>query len=200
VAIEDDPEAALAAMLQEAASAPATSLPAEAAEQAAPAPIAAVVDPALLALVEGRARPEIMREHAITTWVRDLPYHLDPADWRAGFLAVHEGGPPLDIREALREQTPQAHLRDLFRPVFQQGPVPLELHSLPLDPGGREALAELRASLRREPPPQVVRSLAILAERRDEWRAFLATPWRPFLRDDEPRREVHVAIEPSLTR
>jgi hypothetical protein len=192
MAVEDDPETALAAMLAETSEA-------KPPEREAPAPIAAIADPALLALVAQRARPEIMREHSIATWLREPPYHLDPTDWGAGFLAVHEGSAPPDVREALTQQTPQAHLRDLFRPVFQQGPVPLELHTLPLDPGGREAIAEVRASLRREPLPTIVRSLAILDQRRDEWRAFLRAPWKPFLRDDEPRREVFVAIEPSLT-
>jgi hypothetical protein len=162
-------------------------------------PVERVADPALLSLVARRLRPEIVRSHQLPTWAGELPNHLDPADWRAGFLAVHDGGPPPDVREALNEMTPQSHLRDLFRPEYSREPVPLDLHPLPLDPGGRAAYAEVRASMRREPLPWVARSLDVLAELAAQRRNFLHTPWQPFLRDDEPRREVFVAIEPSLT-
>jgi hypothetical protein len=200
----DDPEAALAAMLaqpQQDSGAIALEPPSG---EAAPAPeprppLEAIVDPELLAIVAGRARPEIAREHGLMTFAREPRNHLDPADWGAGFLAVREGGPPPEVLEALREQTPQAHLRDLYRPVYSEAPVALELNAMPIDSGGREAYAEVRAALVREPLPQVVCSLERVAERRDAWRAFLATPWQPFLRDDEPRRDVQVAIEPSLT-
>jgi hypothetical protein len=199
----DDPEATLAAMLAQHESRALTpSPPSDEARAPAPEPrppLEAIVDRALLALVAGRPRPEIVREHGLVTFAREPRQHLDPADWGAGFLAVHEGGPPRDIREAMAEQTPQAHLRDLYRPVYSEAPVPLELNEMPLDPGGRAAYAAVRAALVREPLPQVVRSLELVAERRDAWRAFLAAPWQPFLRDDEPRREVLVAIEPSLT-
>jgi hypothetical protein len=191
---DDDPEAALAAMLAQSQNDRGVT-----AEPEARPPLEAIADRALLALVAGRARPEIVREHVLPTFAREPRHHLDPADWRAGFLAVHEGGPPPDVLEALREQTPQAHLRDLYRPVYSEAPVPLELNAVPLDPGGREAYAEVRGALVRTPLPQVVRSVELVVDRRDAWRAFLAEPWQPFLRDDEPRRDVQVAIEPSLT-
>ncbi len=162
-------------------------------------PIEAIADPELLALVEKRFRPELVRTSHLVSYAGELPHHLDPAAWRTGFLAVHEGGTPPDIRDVLREATPQAQLRDLFRPVYSDAPVPLDRIELPLDPGGRAAFAELRAALRREPLPFVVRSLELVDEEQARRRAFLAAPWQPFLRDDEPRREVHVAIEPSLT-
>jgi hypothetical protein len=190
----DDPVRALEQMLAESEAETVRVEP-----PSAPVLIESVADPLLLALVTGRARPDIVREHTPHTYAREPRTHLDPADWRAGFLEVHEGGPPPDVREALAENTPQAHLRDLFRPVFNEAPVPLDLNPLPLDPGGRQAYAEVRAALVREPMPRVARSLELLAETRAEWRAFVDTPWQPFLRDEEPRRDVQVAIEPSLS-
>jgi hypothetical protein len=161
-------------------------------------PIEAIADPRLVALVHARFRPEIVREHALPAFAGELPHHLEPADWRAGFLSVEEGGAPLDVREAMREATPQAHLRDLFRPVYSDEPVALDRTPISLDPGGREAMAELRAALVREPLPRLGGLVEELQATRAAWRAFLDQPWQPYLRDDEPRREVMVAIEPGL--
>ena len=162
-------------------------------------PIEAIADPRLLALVNARFRPEIAREHLLVAYLKEPPYHLDPAAWGAGYLEVTEGGPPPDLREAMREMTPQAHLRDLFRPEYSQAPVSLELTDIPLDPGGRIAYEEVRAALKREPVPVLTRSIELLAEARAAWRAFLDEPWQPHLSDEAPRREVFVAIEPSIT-
>jgi hypothetical protein len=168
-------------------------------EEEAPVPLEAIVDPKLLSLVRARFRPEIVRRHTLPTWVGELPYHLEPADWRAGYLSVVDGTAPVDVREAMREMTPRAQLRDLFRPVFSQAPVALELNRIDLDPGGRNAWSALRAALRREPVPVVTRSIELLAEEKTRWREFVDGPWQPVLRDDEPRKPVFVVIEPSLS-
>ena len=158
-----------------------------------------VPDPRLVAMVHGRFRPEIVRTHALPLYVRELPFHLDPADWRAGFLEVSEGGPPMDVREGLREAVPQAQLRDLFRPEYSKEPVSLDLIELPLDPGARRAFAELRGQQQLEPIPYIPRSIDAIDERIVEHRAFVDEQWQPMLDDAEPRREVYVVIEPSLT-
>lgn len=162
-----------------------------------PAPL--VADPRLLALVHGRFRPEIVRTHALPMYVRDLPFHLDPVDWRAGFLEVSEGGPPMDIREGMREAVPQAQLRDLFRAEYSQEPVTLDLIELPLDPGGKRAFAELRGQQRLDPIPFIPRSIDAVDERIVEHRAFIDGEWKPMLDDAAPRREVYVVIEPYLS-
>ena len=163
-------------------------------------PVEAIADPRFLSLVHNRFHPEMARAHSLPTYAGELPFHLDPTVWRTGFLSVEDGGAPLELREAMNELTPQALLRDLFRPEFSQAPVPLDLQDLALDPGGRRAYAELRASLVREPVPVLPRSVHSLVEEREKWRGFLREPWQPFLRDDQPRKEVWVAIEPSLSR
>jgi hypothetical protein len=165
----------------------------------ADAPLEAIADPRLLALVNDRLRPEIVRQHDLPSYIGEMANHLDPADWRTGFLSVVEGGAPFELREAMNEMTPQAQLRDLFRPEYSSEPVPLELHELPLDPGGRLAYGELRAALTRVPVPILRPTIELVVEERAKWRAFIDTPWQPFLRDDEPRREVYVVIEPSLS-
>ncbi len=97
-------------------------------------PLEALADARLLALVEQRLRPEIVREHGLRRYAGELPHHLDPVDWRTGFLEVHDGGPPPELREAMHEHTPQALLRDLFRPELSLAPVALDYVELPLDP------------------------------------------------------------------
>ena len=74
------------------------------------------------------------------------------------------------MQEAMLHTTPQAHLRDLFRPVYSEAPVPLEQHEAPIDPGGRAAYAELRSALTREPLPVIGR----VADTLDETRAACA--------------------------
>ena len=162
-------------------------------------PLEAIADPKLIALVQGRFRPEIVRTHHLRTFVGELPYHLDPIDWRTGFLEVHDGGPPMDIREGMRDCVPQAQLRDLFRPEYSQEPVSLDLLELPLDPGARRAFAELRGHQTLEPIPHIPRSIDAIQERIAERRVFIDEQWKPTLADSEPRREVFVVIEPYLS-
>jgi hypothetical protein len=156
-------------------------------------------DPRLLELVEQRFRPDIARTHELPLFVGELPFHLDPVAWRTGFLEVSEGGPPLSIREGLLENVPQANLRDLFRPEYSQAPIALERHELSLDPGGFLAMAELRAARTLEPPPRIDGLTRVLTDVRTEWNAFVRAPWKPYLPDEAPRRDVHVLIEPSLS-
>ncbi len=162
-------------------------------------PLEKLADPRFLGLVEQRLRPEIVRAHHLPTYIGELPHHLDPVDWRTGFLQVHEGGPPPELREAMKEFTPQALLRDLYRSVRSEAPVALDFVELPLDPGGRGAMAELAAAKEREPLPKLLRMIDLVAELQADWRSFMRTPWAPHLPDDQPRREVFVAIEPSLS-
>ncbi len=171
----------------------------EAADAGTRVPVEAIADPRFLALVQGRFHPEMVRTHSLPTYAGELPFHLDPTVWRTGFLSVEEGGAPLDLREAMNELTPQSLLRDLFRPEYSDAPVPLDLQDLALDPGGRRAYTELRAALVREPVPVLLRSVHLLVEERDKWRSFVREPWQPFLRDDQARKEVWVALEPSLS-
>lgn len=160
-------------------------------------PVEVLADPRLMKLIEQRFRPDVARQHELPRWAGELPFHLDPATWRTGFVSIVEGGPPLSIREGLLENVPQANLRDLFRPEWSEAPVALELHALPLDPGGRQAFAEIRRNVQREPLPRIERLAAAIDRLELERKAFLAQPWKPFLADDQPRRPAFVMIEPA---
>jgi len=70
--------------------------------------------------------------------------HLDPVAWGAGFLQVHERELPPELFADLREKTPQATLRDLYRPVqdfFVMTPAELAaaLYHDPASPAARAA-------------------------------------------------------------
>ena len=175
--------------------APADSEPSDKLPAAERAALAA--DPRVIALVHGRFRSDLIREHNVVSYLGVLPSHVDPAAWRTGFLAVHEGGAPANVRGMMQEIAPQALLRDLFRPEHNEGRV-IERRDLGLDPGGRDAYALVIAAKQRQAPPTRESCVEVMQQARAEWRAFITMPWHPYLADDQPRREVFVATEPSI--
>ena len=117
--------------------------------------------------------------------------HFDSlADWYAGYLGVRgEYEAPFELRQDLKQQVPQAVLRDIYRPT-KQHPFEQARHELDLDPGGARAMAEAREArdlLRREKLPTVDPGSFAIAEEQARRRRFLATPWAPFRPDSEPR-------------
>lgn len=128
-----------------------------------------------------------------------LPSHLDPADWRTGFLEVHERDVPYQLLEDLRQLAPQAKLRDLHRPVTEFTVTPEVLEGTAVIGRWKQIAAELsEARAIRRPPPTIGTSLRdVLAEQRRH-RALMAEPWQPTLDDDAPRREIRIWPEQSL--
>jgi hypothetical protein len=118
--------------------------------------------------------------------------HVDPGAWGAGYLAVHERELPPELLADLRECVPQAHLRDLHRPVTS---FHAELEPLG---GGRpvaaldDAMAEARAARSREPLPVVEPGEAAMRTEQERRRALHAETWQPILPDDAERRPVVV--------
>lgn len=100
---------------------------------------------------------------------------------------------PEDIRRALRDDnTPQATLRDLFRPVIHYGPVVLR----PIETGAAQALsddpsAEARRAMRERTgsalPPLPTQ---LIAADQKELRELLAKPWEDSKPDEATRSSV----------
>src|SRR4051812_2451632 len=63
-----------------------------------------------------RAAGRLGRDPNPPTFLGTLPFHLEASDWGAGFLAVHEIDLPHEVYSNLKENAPQALLRDLYRP------------------------------------------------------------------------------------
>ena len=71
--------------------------------------------------------------------------HLEPDDWRAGFLrADRERDIPMELQNDLRENMPQALLRDLYRPVHEERWIERELVEGTGDRGGLAAMQAAR--------------------------------------------------------
>ncbi len=191
----DDPEELLAAFQAQLADHDAqTSAPdasEEAPKQTLRERVVQAADPALVARLEARRDVDLIRTPPTVTYLREMPTHLDPAVWRTGFLDVHEAPIPAAMWDMLHDPVPQALLRDLFRPVFSE---PRAYHRMEtgLDPGARRAFELIQESQRREAPVTTETLSEAITRRQNEWRAFLREPWRPWLDDEAPRREVFV--------
>jgi len=145
-----------------------------------------VIDPLF-----ARETARVAREHDLPIRLREPRTHLDPAEWRAGYLAVHERELPPQLLEDLKQLSPQALLRDLYRPVWKPEPVVLELQEeLRLDFGARRASAEARSARSREPLPRVEPGAAVMVEEQARRRQVLAEPWQAQLPDDAPRKPI----------
>jgi hypothetical protein len=166
-------------------------------EPKARAALDALADRGLLAAIERRAK-------RIDPKLREMPSlppvktHLDPADWRAGYLVEpRDYDLPLQLFDDLKELTPQSLLRDLYRPVYEHQWFEMEFHAQ-LDPGGREAWREARRAQRRDPRTQVEPTARAVREEMHRRRAFLREQWKPKYADDQQRPSINVAHDPSL--
>jgi hypothetical protein len=116
--------------------------------------------------------------------------HFDRlSDWYAGYLGVRgEFEPPYELSRDLKEGVPQAILRDIYRPIYEERPISLTEQDIELDPGGRRALKEAREALHRDPIPTIEPALLVVMAEQKRRRRFLKQPWVPPLPDDAPRR------------
>lgn len=161
--------------------------------------LAQLRDTRLLDAIERRKRELPIRELApLRLYAREPALHVEPDRWGAGFLAVRERELPSQLYSDLKQLTPQASLRDLFRPVRASVWHEREPMVPDWDPAGRRALAEAREAQLRPPLPKVAPSAREVVAEQARRRAFLKEPWQPLLSDDEPRREVELVHEPGL--
>ena len=128
----------------------------------------------------------LMRDWSVPTNVREPRLHVEPADWRAGYLAVGEEREiPIQLQNDLRENMPQALLRDLYRPVHEERWVQREIVEGTGDRGGFEAMREARAARKTPELPRVDPAVRTVIEYARWRRQLVADRWQPFVPDAE---------------
>ncbi len=148
-------------------------------------------DEKLIALMTRWERSPLKGLPEATTYVREQRTHLEPADWRVGYLSVSDRERPPEVWSDLNEVTPQALLRDLHRPVRSTEPVERERHDIPTVGELARVRAEILAAMEDHRFPDYTpasRFVSALCEVRSRW---VSEPWQPYLDDEAPRREVH---------
>ena len=146
------------------------------------------VDERLIARCEAHVTrgERLMRDWSVPTNLRPPKLHVEPADWRAGFLRVEdEREIPMQLQNDLRQNTPQALLRDLYRPVHEKRWVEREEIEGTGDRGGFAAMQTARDA-RKTPELPRVESLGRAVREYQAWRrGLLAERWQPFRPDAE---------------
>ena len=146
----------------------------------------------------GRAAGELVRDPSLPIRAGVLPNHMEPADWRAGYLEVHDYEAPAQLFQDLKQCTPQALLRDLYRPEYQAFVWHEREVMVTIDRGGTQALKEAFAAQKLEPLPRIEPLGTEVQQHADAWRKIVRDRWKPVLDDSEPRKRVFTVHEPSL--
>jgi hypothetical protein len=98
----------------------------------------------------------------------------------------------------MKEATPQALLRDLFRPA------PPELHFQERellwrhDWSGTSALQEVRDARKLEALPRIQPLIHEVTRIAAAWQKVVSDRWQPILDDSEPRKRVYTSRDPSI--
>jgi hypothetical protein len=157
--------------------------------------LAEIADPRLLAQLERRRTAKLVRELSLPLYTaqRQLKLHLEPSDWGAGYLAVRDRELPDQLLSDLHDLSPQAILRDLYRPVRAEVPIILERHEgTSPHRSAKEAIAEAKIARVRQEVPRIEPLSQLVKEEQERRRAMLDEPWQPAMPDDAPRRPVVV--------
>ena len=132
---------------------------------------------------------------SLPMWVQaTMPSHLEPEAWGAGFLAVHEREIPMQLQADLRENVPQASLRDLFRPVRQFQVTPEVVEGTETIGRWKAAAAEVKEAQRRDARPVVVPATEWVREAQAVRRGIVDGDWKAHLADDAPRRHPQLYL------
>jgi len=139
------------------------------------------VDERLLARCEAHETrsTRLQRDWSMPVQLREPRVHLDPSDWRAGYLrADREYEIPHQLRVDIRENMPQALLRDLFRPERQS--IWIEREPVEGTGGAKsvDAMRLLREARQLPTVPRVDAGVRVLIEHQVWRRAMLAERWR----------------------
>jgi hypothetical protein len=158
----------------------------------APAPWRAFVDARVIAMCERHVRnaTRFVRDWSLPIRLGELKTHVDPVEWRTGYLKVRERDVATELNEDMKQLSPQALLRDLYRPVREERWVARELIEGTGDRGGLEEMQKARAARKLPELPRIEAAGGTLRAFQTWRRAMLAARWEPLLRDDEPRRPV----------
>jgi hypothetical protein len=152
----------------------------------------AAVDERLIARCHAHVRrgEALERDWSVPSNLRPVRLHVEPEGWRAGFLRVEdEREIPMQLTNDLRQNMPQALLRDLYRPVLENRWVQREEIEGTGDRGGFAAMRAARDA-RKLPELPHVESLGRAVREFQAWRrGLLAERWQPFVPDAErPQR------------
>ncbi|HEX8951628.1 MAG TPA: hypothetical protein VF997_05970 [Polyangia bacterium] len=150
----------------------------------------AAVDERLIARCHEHVRrgERLVRDWSVPTRARVPRLHLEPEDWRAGYLrADRERDIPIELTNDIHQNMPQALLRDLYRPVHEERWIERELVEGTGDRGGFAAMQAVRDARRPPPLPRVESLLGVMREHQQWRRALVTGRWQPLKRDDEPR-------------
>lgn len=148
----------------------------------------------LLDAVRGRwadGRPLIQNLGLPSLVEVNVKLNVDVEKWGTGFLSVRDREPPGDLSSALREVTPQALLRDLFRPEMQF-PFQSEVKEGMFRPPLTETYRSIRAAQQREPLPSIEPLSTVVRESQERRRRFLSERWQPHRPDDAPRAALEL--------
>jgi hypothetical protein len=130
---------------------------------------------------------QITHRFGIKVRIHEPKFHLDPDEWHTGFLDYFYYEPDPALRSWLREQVPQALLRDVHRPVMSGRTIQMEIHVL-YDPAGSQAYAEWREQLKPQHTEWPTSSREVLrAERAKRHAVIRKERWKAHLPDDAPR-------------
>jgi hypothetical protein len=148
----------------------------------------AAVDERLLARCDAHTRrgERLTRDWSVPVNVREPKLHVEPEGWRAGYLRVGEEREiPMQLQNDLRQNMPQALLRDLYRPVHENRWVEREQIEGTGDRGGVAAMQAVRDARKRPELPRV-ESLGLAVREYQAWRRrMMAERWLPFRPDDQ---------------
>jgi hypothetical protein len=148
----------------------------------------AAVDERLIARCQAHVTrgERLTRDWSVPTHLRAPRLHVEPADWRAGFLRVEdEREIPMELQNDLRQNMPQALLRDLYRPVHEERWVERELIEGTGDRGGHAAMQLAREARETPDLPRIEPAVRAVLEYRAWRRQLLAERWQPFRPDAE---------------
>jgi hypothetical protein len=129
-----------------------------------------------------------------TTWVRtEMRLATDPTGWALPASAEpREYDLPPELYTGMKQQAPQALLRDLHRPVLHFDRVGMELREgsewRQLD----EAYREIRRGQQRDPLPQIEPLTRVVRQEQERRHVFLTDRWQPFKPDDAPRDAINL--------
>jgi hypothetical protein len=144
-----------------------------------------------------RDSKEMVRDPQLPIRAGTLPFHLEPEDWRAGYLRVREYELPGELFADLAQNAPQALLRDLYRPEYEAFVWHERETQVVIDYAGTRALRAAREAQVRDPLPTVEPLVHEVMQHAADWRQVVRTPWKPILADSEKRKRVMVVHDPS---
>lgn len=139
----------------------------------------AAVDDGLIARCEAHVAhgQRLTRDWSMAERAPPPRSHLEPADWRTGFLrADREREIPYQLNNDLHENMPQALLRDLYRPVHESRWVERAIVE-GSERGSPNAMREVRQARTLPELPRVESGLRAVLEHQSWRRALMAAPW-----------------------